>query len=189
MREIFEAATGNAVRKQSQSGFSYVMVLAAVVIVGIVIEAAHVTTWRILQSDREAELLFRGDAYRRAIQSYYNASPTPVKTFPRSLEDLVKDPRSPSKRHLRALYRDPMSKDEKGEWTLVRATDGGISGVASKSQDEPLRKANLPAGYELFASAKTYADWIFEYRALPATGIPVPNPSVAPVGPPPLRTF
>src|SRR5512145_2634750 len=105
--------------RPSQAGFSYVMVLAALVIIGIVVEAAHVTTWYLLQADREAELLYRGQAYKRAIQSYYDASPTPVKTYPRALEDLVKDPRSPSKRHLRALYRDPMAKDEKGEWTLV----------------------------------------------------------------------
>jgi len=93
----------------SQTGFSYAMVLAAVVIVGIVVEAAHVTTWRILRADREAELLFRGQAYRNAIASFYQSNGA----FPRSLEDLPKDPRSAGRKHIRALYPDPMGRGEK----------------------------------------------------------------------------
>lgn len=174
---------------RSHCGFSYVMVLAALVIVGIVVEAAHVTTWYLLQADREAELLFRGQAYKRAIQSYYDASPTPVKTYPRALEDLVNDPRSPNKHHLRVLYRDPMSRDEKGEWTLVRAIDGGIAGVASRSNDEPMRKANLPAGLEAFSGAKSYAEWIFDYRPPAVPGVPVKPTLSPPISPPNLKTF
>jgi type II secretory pathway pseudopilin PulG len=140
------------------------MVLAAVIIVGIVLEAAQVTTWRVMRADREAELLFRGQAYRNAIASFYQSNGA----FPRSLEDLAKDPRSASRRHIRALYEDPMSKDPKHEWRLVRAADGGISGVASSGSDEPLKKQNFPAGFENFAGAKSYSDWIFEFTPLPA---------------------
>ncbi len=86
-------------RPRKTAGFSYAMVLAAVVIVGIVVEAARVTTWRIVRADREAELLFRGQAYRNAIASFYQSNGA----FPRSLEDLPIDPRSASKRHIRAL--------------------------------------------------------------------------------------
>src|SRR3970282_1028445 len=91
----------------SERGFSYVMVLAAIVIVGIVVEAAHVTTWRVVRADREAELLFRGLSCRTAVRSFHQANGA----FPRSLEDLLEDPRSASKRHIRALYPDPMSRD------------------------------------------------------------------------------
>jgi type II secretory pathway pseudopilin PulG len=151
--------------KRRSSGFSYAVVLAAVVIIGIVVEAAHVTTWRVVRADREAELLFRGQAYRRAIESYYQSNGA----FPRSLEDLLKDPRSASKRHIRALYPDPMAKDEKKEWRLVR-NGGGISGVASASAEEPLKQANFPVGLEKLAGAKSYSDWVFEY---------VPQPTAA----------
>lgn len=157
----------------SQQGFSYAMVLAAVVILGIVTEAAHVTTWRLLKADREAELLYRGDAYRRAIQSYYEAGTT-IKQYPRKLDDLLKDPRFAARRHIRALYADPMSKDEKPEWTLVRGADGGISGVASRSRDEPLKQANFPQEFEKFAGAKSYAEWIFEHRLQVPAAIPKP---------------
>jgi type II secretory pathway pseudopilin PulG len=139
-----------------------VIVLAALVIIAIVLEAAQVTTWRVVRSDREAELLFRGQAYRNAIASFYQSNGA----FPRSLEDLLKDPRSVSKRHIRALYPDPLSKDPKQEWRLVRV-GGGISGVASTSSDEPLKRANFPAGFESFAGARSYSDWVFEFTPLP----------------------
>src|SRR5436190_654628 len=109
------------------------MVLVAVAVIGIVVEAAHETTWRVVQTDREAELLFRGFAYRSAIENFYKANGA----YPRALEDLVKDPRSPGRRHLRALYPDPMAKGEKKEWMLVRAKDGGIAGVVSTGEGEP----------------------------------------------------
>jgi type II secretory pathway pseudopilin PulG len=147
------------------------MVLAAVVIVGIVVEAARITTWRIVRADREAELLFRGQAYRSAVRSFYQSNGA----FPRSLEDLLKDPRSASKRHIRALYGDPMSKDEKQEWRLVRAAGGGIAGVASTSNDEPLKQANFPRDLEKFTGAKSYSEWVFEYVPLPVPQAPKPG--------------
>jgi type II secretory pathway pseudopilin PulG len=153
-------------------GFTYVMVLAAVVIVGIVVEAAHITTWRLVRVDREAELLFRGQAYRNAIRSFHQANGV----FPRSLEDLVKDPKSTSRRHIRKLYRDPTSKDEKGEWRLVRAIDGGIAGVASASSDEPLKQANFPPELIKFTGAKSYSECIFEYVPPPPPAKPKPAP-------------
>ena len=165
----------------NQRGFSYVMVLAAVVIVGIVLEAAQLTTWRTLQVDREAELLFRGQAYRNAIRNFYQSNGA----FPRSLEDLLKDPRSTSRKYIRELYVDPMRK---GEWTLVRAIGGGIAGVASTSREEPLKQANFPTELEKFAGAKSYADWICEY--VPPPRPPTQPPGTKPPGasPPVLRT-
>lgn len=163
-----------------QRGFTYVMVLAAIVVVGILIGAARATTWRSLQIDREAELLFRGKAFRNAIQAFYQSNGA----YPRSLEDLLQDPRTPSRRYLRALYPDPMTK---GDWNLVRASGGGISGVASSSGAEPLKRANFPKEFEKFSGAKTYSEWIFDYVP-PALPKPKPSgPTLAP-GAPPLAT-
>ena len=151
-----------------QPGFTYLVVLAAVVVLGIVAEAARATTWRALKADREAELVFRGLAYRNAIRSFHLAHGT----FPRSLEDLEKDPRSPSKRHIRKLYRDPMAKDDKGEWRLLIAAGGGIAGVASASSEEPLKKANFPPELDKFTGAQSYAEWLFEYTPPPKPAAP-----------------
>lgn len=158
----------------NQTGFTYVMVLVAVVVLGILAEAATEMTSRVVQADREAELLFRGQAYRDAIKSYYESG-RGAKTYPRTLEDLTKDPRTASsKRHIRALYPDPMAKGEKKDWTLIRAPDGGIGGVASSSKAEPLKKANFPKEFEKFAGTKSYSEWIFEFKP----------PSVVPGGSP-----
>ncbi len=155
----------------NQRGFTYVMVLAAVVVMGILAEAAVVLSSRLVQVDREAELLFRGHAYRRAIRSYYEAG-KPIKAFPRDLDDLLDDPRFAHKRHLRTLYPDPLArdnKDKKGEWSLLRAPDGGISGVSSSSREEPLKQANFPKDLEKFEGAQSYSEWVFEYSPPPAT--------------------
>lgn len=163
--------------RNNQKGFTYVMLLVAVISLGIIMETATIHTSRIQQAEREAELLYRGMAYRNAIKSYYEAG-KPVKTYPKSLDDLVKDPRSAHRRHLRALYPDPLNK-EKGEWRLIRSADGGISAVASTSKDTPIKTANFPVGLERFEGAKTYADWIFEY--VPSQ---VPVPAKPPATPP-----
>lgn len=179
MARMPTSTAGKAPSKQS--GFTYVMVLAAVVIVGILVEAAHLSTWRALQADREAELLFRGMAYRRAIESFYRANGV----YPRELEDLIKDPKANARRHLRALYSDPMGKGEKNPWVAVHAAGGGIAGVVSSSEGEPLKRANFPVGLERFGAAKSYQDWVFEYVAPrpPARRIPVaPASSAAQVG-------
>ena len=168
----------------NQRGFSYMVVLAAVVIIGIVVEVARVSTWRLLQVDREAELLFRGKAYRTAVQGFYQSNGA----YPRSLDDLLQDPRSPNKRYLRSRYLDPMTRNE---WTLVRAPDGGIAGVASGSRDEPLKRANFPTGFEKFSGAKSYSEWIFEYVPVPASRPqkPAPPGAVLSTSPPVQQKF
>ena len=158
---------------RNSRGFTYVVVLAALVVVGIVAEAASLMSARAVRAEREAELLFRGKAYQRAIASFHQANGV----FPRTLEDLAKDPRSASRRHIRALYPDPVSTDEKGEWRLVRAIDGGIAGVTSASSAEPLKQANFPPEFERFTGAKAYSEWIFEYVPVPAA--PFKKPPVS----------
>jgi type II secretory pathway pseudopilin PulG len=168
-----------------ENGFTYVMVLVAIVVIGILVEVATLLTSRTAQAEREAELLYRGQAYQRAIKSYYAAG----KSFPRSLDDLLKDPRSASKRHIRALYPDPVAKGESKDWLLIRARDGGIAGVASASKDEPMKKANFPKDFEKFEAAKTYSDWVFEYvpSIVPVAVTPA-APATAPTTPAVLKT-
>lgn len=144
------------------------MVLVAIVVVGIVMEAARVTTWRVVRADREAELIFRGLAYRNAVRSFHEANGV----FPRTFEDLLKDPRSVSRRHIRALYADPMAKDPSQPWRIIRASDGGIAGVSSASTEEPLKQANFPIELEQLTGAKSYSDWLFEYRPPPKPAAP-----------------
>lgn len=168
----------------SQSGFTYVVVLVMAVVLGIVAEAAETLTSHAAQVEKESELLFRGLAYQKAIRSYYLAGGV----YPRSLEDLLKDPRFASRRHLRALYSDPMGDGTLG-WALIRASDGGISGVASQSQQEPIKKAYFTKGLEKFQAATSYSGWIFEYVPEPGLLRPPGQPATSsPAGPPVIRT-
>lgn len=165
--------------RASQKGFTYAAVLAAVVIVGIAAEVAHLSTTRIVQAERETELLFRGQAYLRAIASYHRAN----RAYPRALGDLLDDPRSPARRHIRALYLDPMAREAEQGWHLIRSSDGGIAGVASRSSGRPLKAAHFPAGLEGLAGAAAYSEWVFEYAPAAASGGTSAGPSEAPLSP------
>jgi type II secretory pathway pseudopilin PulG len=122
-----------------------------------------------LKREREAQLLFVGDQYRRAIESYWRASPGPVKTLPASLEMLLEDDRFPTPvRHLRRLYPDPM--DAESPWALVKAGNG-ILGVHSRSEAVPLKRSGFPPHLLGFEGATNYRQWRFVFQ-LPRPGAP-----------------
>ena len=108
------------------------------------------------QREKEAELIFRGEQYRDAIASYYKKE----QRYPRALTELLEDKRYPMPvRHLRKLYRDPMTGQD--EWALVEAPGGGVMGVHSRSDDAPIKTGNFSPKNQEFAEAQTYADWKF----------------------------
>jgi type II secretory pathway pseudopilin PulG len=137
--------------------------LAMILIMAITAGVAEEVASQRRQAEREVELLYRGTAYVHAIKSFYDANGQ----YPRQLEDLIKDPRVAHRRHMRALYSDPMAKGDAKQWQLVQAIDGGIAGVVSTSTNEPLKKANFPIDLKQFEQAKSYKEWIFEYVPRP----------------------
>ncbi len=132
-------------------GFTYLMLLWWVAVSSVLL-AALGQSWAIeARRQREAELVFRGEQIKAAIQSYRDATPGPVKQLPKRLEDLLEDARGPAIRHhLRRLWPDPISGSK--QWGLVREGDT-ILGVYSESEQPPLR---APAG------VARYEDWRFE---------------------------
>lgn len=164
---------------QYQSGFTYILVLMALLVVGILAEVAYIPNYQKVKRDKEQELLFRGMAYQKAIQSYYEMNKS-RKQYPRRLEDLLQDNRVAHARHIRQLYTDPFATGEKtavgdAEWVLVRNKSGGITGIASSSSGEPLKQMNFPSGYELLEGAEHYSDWLFEYRPAARTSLNKPS--------------
>ena len=114
------------------------------------------------QRAREKELLFIGDEYRKAIGSYYENSLGDAKQFPATVEDLIIDKRFPStKRHLRKLYKDPMTFGQSLQLILQQ---GQIVGVFSASKQAPIKKIDFPLQYETFGEAAEYSDWKFIYK-------------------------
>ena len=153
-------------------GFTYmaVLFLAAIMAAGLALtgDVWHTSVMR----EKEAELLFVGNQYRKAIQRYYLTGPQ--RQYPRSLEDLLKDPRQPGTvRYLRKLYADPMTGQE---WVIVKAPDGGILGVHSASEEAPFKTANFKLRDRTFEGTQKYSDWKFVFTpqaaAKPATKRP-----------------
>ena len=156
-----------------QKGFTYLTVLFVVAMMagGLALagEVWHTSAMR----EKEAELLHIGNEYRKAIERYYVSGP---KQYPKSLADLVKDPRKPGTvRHLRRLYPDPITG--KDEWGLVKSDDGGIAGVYSTSEAAPLKTGGFAVRDASFEEKTKYADWQFVYAAAPASAAPRPPPA------------
>ena len=141
------------------AGFTYVGVLFLIAIMGLV-RTVVAELWRTAQKrEKEEELLFIGNQFRQALARYSAAGPL----SPRRLEDLLKDPRFPgTRRHLRTIYRDPMTG--RAEWGLVKVGDS-IAGVYSLSEEEPLKKAQFSLADQSFEGKKKYSEWIFSAAA------------------------
>jgi type II secretory pathway pseudopilin PulG len=112
------------------------------------------------QREKEEQLLFVGDQYRRAIASYYNTIPPgSARTLPSSLEVLLNDQRFPTPvQHLRRMYEDPMTGTK--DWGLV-SQGGGIAGVYSPSDKSPFKTAGFAPMYKSFEGKTAYTDWKF----------------------------
>jgi type II secretory pathway pseudopilin PulG len=110
--------------------------------------------------EKEEQLLFVGDQYRRAIASYYGITPPGgARSLPKSIEDLLSDQRFPTPmQHLRQAYPDPMTG--RVDWALIRQ-GGGIAGVRSQSAQEPVKRSGFPDMYKRFEAGTSYADWAF----------------------------
>jgi type II secretory pathway pseudopilin PulG len=159
-------------------GFTYLTVLFLVAFMGLGLALAGEVWQTGVAREREAQLLYAGNQYRRAIERYYLSG---LNQYPRSLEDLLKDPRKPdTQRYLRKLYPDPVTA--KGEWGIVKSPDGGVMGVYSQSEDKPIKVAGFPLVNRDFDNAGKYSDWKFVYS--PATQ-QVPVPGQGPTGTPP----
>jgi len=154
---------GDQSRLVNQQGFTYIMVMFMVIMIGISLMVIG-QQWSItMKRDREAELLFRGNRMKEAIERF--AADFEVQKglrpyrYPRSLKELTKKP----KRYLPVVYNDPLT----GKAFELIKVGGEIRGVRSSSTDQPFDHVN-------FKGAKTYHDIRFE-----ATGTTTncsPNP-------------
>jgi len=158
---------------RSSAGFTYIMALVIVVIMGIMLAAVGQSWKMLMDREREEELLFRGSQYKDAITSWYKPRPgqrpPPALT---DLKDLLKDPNTLSNtRYLRNLYKDPMTDED---WVTIRGgTTGGIIGVfstISSSRKQPIKQANFPTGLEEFEGKTRYSEWKFVYQPGTTTG-------------------
>lgn len=113
-----------------ERGFVYLWALFTVVLAGIVMAGTGQMWQTKSQREKEAELMFIGEEFRKAIMSYHNSG---TKQYPDSLEDLLKDNRSPNiKRHLRKIYVDPLTNT--AEWGIVEEPPPNTSPASSTTK-------------------------------------------------------
>ena len=144
--------------RRGEAGFAMAALLVSIALVAIVLSTL-LPVWRTLSiREKEAELMWRGQQYDRAIQLYRKKNATPG---PPSVDALVKG------RFLRRAWKDPVTG---GDFDLVGVNAGVpnapgltqpprgfgqlIGGVRSKSKAKSLAE---PDG------ATTYNEWTFTY--------------------------
>jgi type II secretory pathway pseudopilin PulG len=160
-------------RSRRQRGVGYLLVLFAIAAIGIGLASTGEVWSASAQREREAQLLFVGQQFRLAFASYRDRSPPGAPTAPATLAELLEDRRFPTPvRHLRRLWRDPMT--DSTDWGLVVAA-GRIVGVHSRDEREPLRTAFARRDAEL-AGLGAYSQWVFRAADAPApAAAPAPN--------------
>jgi type II secretory pathway pseudopilin PulG len=169
--------------RPQQHGFAYLTILFIVAIMAGGLAVVGQVWQTAAVREREAELLHVGNEYRKGIERYYLIGTT--RQYPKNLEDLIKDPRQPGTvRHLRRLYPDPITGN--AEWGLVKAPDGGISGVYSQSEDAPLKTGGFAVRDASFEGKSKYSEWQFGYAPVAApVAAPTAAPGAAPATAPP----
>lgn len=119
-----------------ESGFAMVALLISVFIVGLMLSLALPVWDHAARREREAELIFRGEQYTRAIMLFQRQRPG---AFPSDVDTLVEQ------RFLRKKYRDPMTND--GDFRLLLQSEmagmlnSEMLGVGLVAEDE---KATVP---------------------------------------------
>ena len=112
----------------AERGFTYLWLLIILGVLSVALAEAGPSWFRSAESERRIELEWAGRQYVRAIASYYESTPGPIKRYPRSLDDLLSDGRFATiKRHLRQLYPNPWSG--RPDWNLIRAAEIGRAHV------------------------------------------------------------
>lgn len=158
-----------------QSGFTYPMLLFAIVLIGITLTVVAKQWKMVVQRELEADLLARGLEIQNAL-ALYSASKKagrviPGEIYPQSLKELTQLP----KPFLRKEYLDPI---ERAPWDVIRAPNGGIMGVRSTSSQAPIRQHDFPPAIRHFEGLGRYQDWLFIH---PSPSLQQAAPAVPPL--------
>ncbi|HEX3372073.1 MAG TPA: type II secretion system protein, partial [Candidatus Acidoferrales bacterium] len=95
-----------------EAGFTLLMVVFLVAIMSITALAVAPNLLTEGRREKEADMIWRGEQYQRAILLYYRK----FGKYPTKIEDLTKQ--TNGVRFLRQAYTDPMNKDD-GSWRFI----------------------------------------------------------------------
>ncbi len=150
------------------------LLLGVIVVMGIFLAQAVPMVKTEVQREKEADLIFRGEAIARALREYR------AKTgkYPQDLDELMKI----RPLILRQKYKDPMTKD--GDWEYIYEVQAGttgdtrglpIIGVHSKAEVDSLK---------IYKGKTLVSDWRFvaDERVLGAGGTGGGDKGMPPAG-------
>lgn len=180
----------------NELGYAMAALLVSLAIMGILMSVAMPVWRQEARREKEAELIWRGEQYARAIALYRFKNANIPNAFPPSIDALVEG------RYLRKKYKDPMAKDGEfevmGVGSMVSAQPGpgglkpvqpsanapvmgGVMGVRSKSEDDSLR---------IYRGQTKYNQWLFTFNLAPRPGgaMPLANSPDGRGGAPPFGT-
>jgi type II secretory pathway pseudopilin PulG len=136
---------------RGQRGFTMVLLLAMIVVMGILLTMARPAIRAEVQRENEAELIFRGEAIARALRAY-NAK---FGKYPQDLDEVMKI----RPLLLRQKYKDPMTPS--GEWEYITQVQPGVTG---ETRGLPIigvkSKCDLD-GFKLYKNKSLISDWRF----------------------------
>ncbi len=112
---------------QAERGYAMAALLVSIAVLSVMLGVAMPVWRQYVQREKEAELVFRGEQYARAIALFQRKS---AGTFPPSIDLLIEQ------KFLRKRYRDPMTEDGKFQ-VLYQASasqqpQGGATGRAGQ---------------------------------------------------------
>jgi type II secretory pathway pseudopilin PulG len=99
-------------RRRKQAGYTLLMVIFLVASMLIFALAAAPNVLTEGRREKEAEMVWRGEQYERAVGLYYKK----FGKYPTKIEDLTRE--TNGVRFLRQAYKDPMNKDD-GTWRFI----------------------------------------------------------------------
>lgn len=128
----------------NEKGYAMAALLVAMAVMGVLMSVAMPSWRQMMQREREAELIFRGEQYARAValfqRKYAGASPPTI--------DLLLE-----QKFLRKRYKDPMTPD--GEFQIVcqnTQAAGQAAGANGPSARRPGEQATTPSTAQVQAA-------------------------------------
>lgn len=145
--------------RRARHGATLIALLVVVAIIGVAATIAAQSWTTRIRREKEEELLFRGLAYKHAIESYARMTPAGASPLPIRVDQLLFDDRFQTHvRHLRRPYLDPMTGT-----AFVPLLDGSghLRGIASSDRRTPFKRTGFPDELATFEIASRYSEWRF----------------------------
>lgn len=133
--------------RKGEAGYALLLIMFFLALLVISSLAAAPTVLSTIQREKEAEMVWRGHQYTRAIRMYY----LKMHHFPTSLDDLTK-PKT-GIRFMRQAYKDPMNQAD-GSWRLIYVgPNGQLIGSLSNRSIGLTGQAGAPVAGQGFGSS------------------------------------